>query len=67
MSYIVIDQGTSSTKAFLFSDKGKILYTKKVKCRLERPKPFHIECNPKTILDDIMKCTLGSRLEIFMD
>ena len=54
MSYIVIDQGTSSTKAFLFSDKGKILHQKKVKYKLERPKPFHIECNPKTILDDIV-------------
>ena len=54
MSYIVIDQGTSSTKAFLFSDKGEILHQKKVKYRLERPKPFHIECNPKTILDDIV-------------
>ena len=54
MSYIVIDQGTSSTKAFLFSDMGQILHQKKVKYRLERPKPFHIECNPKTILDDIV-------------
>ncbi len=54
MSYIVIDQGTSSTKAFFFSDKGKILNQKKIKYKLERPKPFHIECNPKAILDDIV-------------
>ena len=54
MSYIVIDQGTSSTKAFVFSNKGKILHQKKIKYKLERPKPFHIECNPKTILDDIV-------------
>ena len=54
MSYIVIDQGTSSTKAFVFSNKGEILHQKKVKYKLERPKPFHIECNPKTILDDIV-------------
>ena len=54
MSYIVIDQGTSSTKAFFFSNKGKILHQKRIKYKLERPKPFHIECNPNAILDDIM-------------
>ena len=54
MSYIIIDQGTSSTKAFVFSNKGEILHQKKIKYKLERPKPFHIECNPKTILDDIV-------------
>lgn len=54
MSYIIIDQGTSSTKAFVFSNKGEILHQKKIKYKLERPKPFHIECNPKTILEDIV-------------
>ena len=54
MSYIVIDQGTSSTKAFFFSDKGKILHQKRIKYKLERPRPFYIECNPRTILDDIV-------------
>ena len=54
MSYIVIDQGTSSTKAFLFNAKGEILHQKKKKYKLETPKPFHIECNPKKILDDIV-------------
>ena len=54
MSYIVIDQGTSSTKAFVFSNKGEILHRKRIKYKLERPKPFYIECNPKTILDDIV-------------
>jgi len=54
MSYIVIDQGTSSTKAFFFSDKGKILHQKRIKYKLERPKPFYIECNPRIILEDIL-------------
>ena len=54
MNYIVIDQGTSSTKAFLFSAKGKVLHQKKKKYKLETPKPFHIECNPRIILDDIL-------------
>ena len=54
MSYIVIDQGTSSTKAFVFSDKGKILHQKRIKHKLERPKPFYVECNPRIILEDIV-------------
>ena len=54
MSYIVIDQGTSSTKAFLFNAKGEILHQKKKKYKLETPKPFHIECDPQIILDDIV-------------
>ena len=54
MSYIVIDQGTSSTKAFFFSNKGKILHQKRIKYKLERPKPFYIECNPQIILKDIV-------------
>ena len=54
MSYIVIDQGTSSTKAFLFSPKGKILHQKKKKYKLETPKPFHIESDPLVILDDVV-------------
>ena len=54
MSYIVIDQGTSSTKAFFFSNKGKILHQKRIKYKLERPKPYYIECNPRIILEDIV-------------
>ena len=54
MSYIVIDQGTSSTKAFLFSAKGKILHQKKKKYKLKTPKPFHIECDPRIILSDVI-------------
>ena len=54
MSYIIIDQGTSSTKAFFFSNKGKILHQKRIKYELERPKPFHVECDPIIILKDIV-------------
>ena len=54
MSYIVIDQGTSSTKAFLFSAEGKILHQKKKKYKLETPKPFHIEFDARIILGDII-------------
>jgi len=43
MYYIVIDQGTSSTKGFLFNSKGSILHKNRIKHKLYKPKPFHIE------------------------
>ena len=55
MNYIVIDQGTSSTKAFLFDANGKIIYSNRAKYNLNRPEPFHIECDPQIILDDIIR------------
>ena len=55
MNYIVIDQGTSSTKAFLFDTNGKIIHSNQAKYNLSRPKPFHIECDPQIILDDISR------------
>ena len=53
MNYIIIDQGTSSTKSFLISPTGEILHRNKAKYKLERPKPFHVECDPLIILNDI--------------
>ena len=53
MNYIIIDQGTSSTKSFLISPTGEILHSNKAKYKLERPKPFHVECDPLIILNDI--------------
>ena len=50
-NYIVIDQGTSSTKAFLFDSNGNILHSKKSKHTLIRPKPFHVECDADGILN----------------
>tara|TARA_Y100001970_G_C13713230_1_gene592960 strand:- start:280 stop:480 length:201 start_codon:yes stop_codon:yes gene_type:complete len=35
MNYIVIDQGTSSTKAFLFNSKGEIIHRSKIKYTLD--------------------------------
>ncbi len=55
MNYIIIDQGTSSTKAFLINTNGRILYSNKAKYDLQRPRPFHIECDPETILNDIKR------------
>ena len=54
MNYIIIDQGTSSTKGFLFNENGEIVYSNKIKYVLSRPKPFYVECNPIKILEDII-------------
>ena len=53
MNYIVIDQGTSSTKAFLFNSKGKIIHNNKIKHILENPKKFYFESDPIKILKSI--------------
>ena len=53
MNYIVIDQGTSSTKAFLFNAHGQFLHTNKIKHALYRPKKFHVESDPSIILNAI--------------
>ena len=54
MNYIIIDQGTSSTKGFLFNENGEIVYSNKIKYALSRPKPFYVECDPIKILEDII-------------
>ena len=53
MNYIVIDQGTSSTKAFLFNSKGQIIHNNKIKHILESPKKFYFESDPIEILNSI--------------
>ena len=55
MNYLVIDQGTSSTKAFLFNASGQILHQNRIKCSLEKPIPFHVQMDPLIILEDIKK------------
>ena len=64
-SYIVLDQGTSGTKAFLFNETGEILFSKKVKHTLEKPAPHCVECNPKIILDACL--SLLSRMVDYVD
>ena len=53
MNYIIIDQGTSSTKGFLFNSCGQILHRKRIKCVLNKPEKFHAESDPEIILRDI--------------
>ncbi len=47
--FIVLDQGTSSTKVFLFDNKFQILYTDRIKHNLARPAPRHVESSAKSI------------------
>lgn len=58
-NYIVIDQGTSSTKAFLFNSKGEVIYGNKIKHSLARPKPFHVESDSKSILNACIELFLN--------
>jgi glycerol kinase len=51
--FLIIDQGTSGTKSFLFDVKGKIYWRKKIKHSLNRPHPLHIEANPQTIANGV--------------
>jgi len=51
MNFIVIDSGTSSTKAFLFDANGTILFSNKIKHELSRPKQYHVESDATIILD----------------
>jgi len=48
--YLIIDQGTSSTKSFIINDKGKIVFSNRIKHRLEYPKKNHVEFEPLEIL-----------------
>ena len=49
--YLIIDQGTSSTKGFLFKKNGKIFYKDKIKHELHHISRNHIECNAYEILN----------------
>ncbi len=53
MNYIVIDQGASSTKAFLFNYKGQIIHKNKINHILENPRKFYFQSHPISILKSI--------------
>ena len=57
---LIIDQGTSSTKAFLFNSNGKIVYQDKIKHDLYRPSRNHVECNASEILNACMALIIKS-------
>jgi len=49
--FLVIDQGTSSTKCFLFDSNNEVVFTRRIKHQLLRPKPHHVECDALEIVN----------------
>ena len=52
---IVIDQGTSSTKGFLFDENLKVHQTIKIRHRVTRPKTGWAECDAKEVINSCRK------------
>lgn len=49
--YLVLDQGTSSSKIFLFNNDGDVVFSDRERHLLNRPKEHHVENNPIDILN----------------
>ena len=49
--YLVIDQGTSAGKAFLFDQQQKTVFTTRIPHKLTRPAPGQVESDPMVILE----------------
>lgn len=48
--FLVLDQGTSSSKVFLFDDGGRIVFRQRVSHRPKRPAPYHVESDPRALV-----------------
>ncbi|NOZ74036.1 MAG: hypothetical protein GXO90_01470 [FCB group bacterium] len=48
--YLVLDLGTSSSKAFIFTEDRTLLFSHRVKHALYRPAPHHVEADATAIL-----------------
>lgn len=53
--YLVLDQGTSSSKIFVFDDEQNIIFSDRVRHHLHRPQEHHVESNPIDILNACTK------------
>lgn len=53
--YLVLDQGTSSSKIFLFDDEQNIVFSDRERHNLNRPQEHHVESNPIDILNACTK------------
>ena len=51
--FLIIDQGTSGTKSFIFDEKGEVYFSEKIKHFLDYPKPLYVECNAQKIADAV--------------
>jgi len=53
--YLVLDQGTSSSKVFLFDEGQNIIFSDRKRHNLSRPQEHHVESNPIDILNACTK------------
>jgi len=53
--YLVLDQGTSSSKIFLFDDEQNIVFSDRERHLLAHPQEHHVESNPIDILNACTK------------
>ncbi len=58
--FLVLDQGTSSTKSFLFNMNGEVCHSEKIKHRLSCPKPLFVECDASVIAEAIFNLIMSS-------
>ena len=49
--YLILDQGTSSSKIFLFNEVGDMVFSDRERHLLNRPKEHHVQSNPIDILN----------------
>lgn len=47
--FLVLDQGTSSTKCFLFDENDDVVFNSRIKHQLHRPATHHVECDAENI------------------
>jgi glycerol kinase len=57
---LVIDQGTTSTRAIIFNDSGEIEHVEKMEITPIYPKPGWVEHNPEEIFDSALKTIKNS-------
>lgn len=58
--YLVLDQGTSSSKVFLFNTAGEIVFTRRERHALHKPAPFHVESDGTEILNGCIRLMTGA-------
>jgi glycerol kinase len=57
---LVIDQGTSSTKIFLFNLKHELIYSDRIKHHIHTPAPGHFEVDPLSITEAAARLIKGA-------
>ena len=53
--FLVIDQGTSSTKCFLFDKNNDVVFSNRIKHQLSRLESHHVECDANLIAESCVE------------